>query len=98
MPFSENAQFIINKFYLKRDKSGKLLEKNENDIFSRVADFVSSAEKDDSGRIKLKSNLIDLMINQKFMFSSPTLFNAARIFLFRQAVLSAILRIQWNLL
>ncbi len=76
MAFSENAKVIIEKFYLKKDKKGNLLEKNEKEIFERVSDFVCKAEKDEKIKRKLKDDLINLMLEQKFMFSSPTLFNA----------------------
>ncbi len=76
MAFSKNALFIMDKFYLKRDKEGHLLENNYEETFSRVADFVASAEKNKELQNKTKKQLFNLMMEQKFMFSSPTLFNA----------------------
>lgn len=76
MSFSDNAMFIMEKLYLKRDKNGKLLEKKPEEMFHRVADFAVSPEADEKVRQKLKKQLVDLMAEQKFMFSSPTLFNA----------------------
>ena len=76
MPFSENARVIIEKFYLKKDKKGNLLEKKAEEIFERVAGFVSSVEKNDEYKKRFKEELINLMQEQKFMFSSPTHFNA----------------------
>lgn len=76
MAFTDNALFIMEKFYYKKDKSGKLLEKTPMEIFERVAGFVSSAEKTPEKRKEIKKALIDLMMEQQFMFSSPTLFNA----------------------
>lgn len=74
--FTENALYIMEKLYFKRDKNGKLLEKKAEDIFNRVAEFAVGPETDDKTRNKLKKQLVDLMMEQKFMFSSPTLFNA----------------------
>lgn len=76
MPFSENAQYIMEKLYFKRDHNGKLLEKKPENLFSRVAEFAVSPETDEKIKSKLKKQLLDLMMEQKFMFSSPTLFNA----------------------
>ncbi len=76
MSFSKNALYIMEKFYLKKDKNGNLIEKNYEETFSRVADFVASAEKNNEVRKRVKKQLFDLMAEQKFMFSSPTLFNA----------------------
>lgn len=76
MRFSENAHFILEKFYYKRDREGNLVEKSPEELFHRVARFVASAEPDASTRKKMEKVFFDLMIEQKFMFSSPTLFNA----------------------
>jgi len=76
MAFSDNAFFILEKFYYKRDREGNLLEKTPEELFHRVAHFVASAEKDRSIRQKMEKTFFDLMMQQKFMFSSPTLFNA----------------------
>lgn len=76
MAFSENAHFILEKFYYKRDRDGNLLEKKPEELFHRVAKFVASAEKEPEKRKKMEKVFFDLMMEQKFMFSSPTLFNA----------------------
>ncbi|MGC8764943.1 MAG: adenosylcobalamin-dependent ribonucleoside-diphosphate reductase [Brevinematia bacterium] len=76
MPFSENALFILEKFYYKKDREGHLLEKTPEELFERVANFVSSAERTEELKQKYKNLFFNLMVEQKFMFSSPTLFNA----------------------
>ncbi len=76
MGFSENALFILEKFYFKRDKKGNLIEKKPEELFERVSKFVSQSEKNEEKREKYKKLFFDLMMEQKFMFSSPTLFNA----------------------
>ncbi|MEJ5284175.1 MAG: adenosylcobalamin-dependent ribonucleoside-diphosphate reductase [Brevinematia bacterium] len=76
MAFSENAIFILEKFYFKKDKNGNLLEKTPEELFERVSDFVVSAEKNEELKKKYKKIFFNLMMEQKFMFSSPTLFNA----------------------
>jgi ribonucleoside-diphosphate reductase alpha chain len=74
--FSKNALYIMEKFYLKKDKNGNLIEKSFEETFTRVSDFVSSAEKNIEVRQRVSRQFFDLMAEQKFMFSSPTLFNA----------------------
>ncbi|MFN4217405.1 MAG: ribonucleotide reductase N-terminal alpha domain-containing protein, partial [Brevinematales bacterium] len=76
MGFSENAHFILEKFYYKRDRDGNLVEKKPEELFHRVAKFVASAEKEPEKRKRMEKVFFDLMMEQKFMFSSPTLFNA----------------------
>ncbi len=76
MAFSENAIFILEKFYFKKDKNGNLIEKTPEELFERVANFVVSAEKNEELKKKYKKIFFELMMEQKFMFSSPTLFNA----------------------
>ncbi|URA10329.1 adenosylcobalamin-dependent ribonucleoside-diphosphate reductase [Thermospira aquatica] len=76
MPFTENALFILEKFYYKRDRNGNLIEKTPEEIFHRVASFVASSEQDPSKRKQMEKVFYNLMLEQKFMFSSPTLFNA----------------------
>lgn len=76
MAFSENAHFILEKFYYKRDREGNLIEKKPEELFHRVATFVASAEHDSSIQKQIEKTFFNLMIEQKFMFSSPTLFNA----------------------
>jgi len=76
MSFSKNALFIMEKLYFRKDKNGKLLEKSCEETFNRVAEFAASGEKDTEVKKKIKNILFDLMMEQKFMFSSPTIFNA----------------------
>ncbi len=76
MSFTENALFILEKFYFKKDKEGKLIEKTPEELFERVANFVALAETNEEKRKKYKKIFFSLMMEQKFMFSSPTLFNA----------------------
>ncbi len=66
----------MEKFYYRKDKDGNLIEKKCEETFTRVADFIASAEKNNEIKKKVKKQFLDHMIRQKFMFSSPTLFNA----------------------
>lgn len=74
--FSQNALFIMKKLYFKKDKNGNRIESKPAQLFERVAKFVSSAETDESKQKDLHDKIYELMLSQKFMFSSPTLFNA----------------------
>jgi ribonucleoside-diphosphate reductase alpha chain len=76
MAFSDNALYIMQKLYFKKDKNGNLIEKTPEELFSRVADFVSAAETDTARKKSFRDTIYKLMLDQKFMFSSPTLFNA----------------------
>lgn len=68
---SENALKILNARYLKKDDNGKVIE-SPNDMFKRVADFVSDGDK-----IKAKEFFI-MMSELDFLPNSPTLMNAGK--------------------
>jgi ribonucleoside-diphosphate reductase alpha chain len=74
--FSENALFIMKKLYFKKDRDGNLIENTPEELFGRVSGFVCNAETDEAKKSELKKQVFNLMMQRKFMFSSPTLFNA----------------------
>ncbi|MDP2744750.1 MAG: vitamin B12-dependent ribonucleotide reductase [Dehalococcoidia bacterium] len=81
MTLSENAQRVLEKRYLKKDRTGQVVETPE-DMFRRVASTVSSAElsyhppKADVTR--LEEDFYQAMASLEFLPNSPTLMNAGR--------------------
>ncbi len=77
---SKNAQTVLEKRYLKRDKEGKILE-TPVDMFRRVATTIASAEKNFDKKADV-SGLADkfyaMMTGFEFLPNSPTLMNAGR--------------------
>lgn len=77
---SENALKVLEKRYLKRNESGKVIEKPV-DLFLRVAkniafaDFKFNPEADIS---KTEEEFYNMMANLDFLPNSPTLMNAGR--------------------
>ncbi|OHD56269.1 MAG: ribonucleoside-diphosphate reductase, adenosylcobalamin-dependent [Spirochaetes bacterium GWF1_51_8] len=76
MSFTENALYIMKKLYFRKDKAGNLVEKTPEELFARVADFVAEAETDPAKKKEFRKQIYHHMLDKKFMFSSPTLFNA----------------------
>jgi len=77
---SKNALTVLEKRYLKRDKSGKVLEKPE-DMFQRVASAIAFAETNFDSQADvsgLAQKFYDMMVNFEFLPNSPTLMNAGR--------------------
>lgn len=80
MSLSENALKVLEKRYLTKDETGKLLESPE-DMFKRVAKAVAAA---DTGYVssseleQIEQEFFDLMSNLEFLPNSPTLMNAGR--------------------
>lgn len=72
---TRNAQIVLEKRYLWRDASGKVCETPE-DLFWRVASFVSSLEKREGAQ--WRDRFFTLMSTRKFMPNTPTLINAGR--------------------
>lgn len=78
---SENAIKVLEKRYLKRDKSGNCVE-TPADMFRRVASSIASAElkygKSQSDADKLSDEFYNAITQRYFMPNSPTLMNAGR--------------------
>ncbi|MFQ6070014.1 MAG: adenosylcobalamin-dependent ribonucleoside-diphosphate reductase [Candidatus Aminicenantales bacterium] len=74
--FSPNTLRILKARYYMKDESGKLIDKNPADLFSRVARFIASAEK--SERDKWQEKFFGMMMKRDFLPNSPTLTGAER--------------------
>ena len=78
---SENCLKVLEKRYLMKDKSGKIIETPE-EMFRRVARHIVKAEKlygaKDMEVKELEDNFYDIMANFEFMPNSPTLMNAGK--------------------
>lgn len=76
--FSKTALRILEKRYFLRDKDGNQIEKTPEELFRRVAKYISSAEnnyKQEDANL-MEESFYDCMINQEIMPASPILFNA----------------------
>jgi len=77
---TENALRVLERRYLKKDKSGQVIETPE-EMFHRVAQTVASAELlyDPKADVRAKEEeFYQLMANLEFLPNSPTLMNAGR--------------------
>jgi ribonucleoside-diphosphate reductase alpha chain len=77
---SENALRVLEKRYLKKDKTGKVIETPE-DMFRRVAQTIASAELKHNPKADVKAwedKFYALMTSLEFLPNSPTLMNAGR--------------------
>ena len=80
MKLSENAVKVLEKRYLTKDETGKLLETPEG-MFKRVAKTIAAADASyvtGSELKKIEKEFFDLMANLEFLPNSPTLMNAGR--------------------
>lgn len=80
MNLSDNAIKVLEKRYLTKDETGKLLEDPEG-MFKRVAKTIAEADAkyvSNSELKKLEKEFYDLMSNLEFLPNSPTLMNAGR--------------------
>jgi ribonucleoside-diphosphate reductase alpha chain len=76
--FSENAQKVLRKRYLKRSVSGEVQEK-PGDMLLRVAEAVASAEENFGNDVQDTTVCFyNMMANKEFFPNSPTLMNAGR--------------------
>lgn len=79
--FSANAQKVLSKRYLTRDKDGKTIETIEG-LFRRVAKAIAEAENaypNSTYKAKDLENIFyKLMTDQDFLPNSPTLMNAGK--------------------
>ncbi len=78
IPFSANALKVLERRYLRRDDSGKLIEKPE-EMLRRVARNVASAdaeyESEEEVR-RIEEDFYEIMASLDFLPNSPTLMNA----------------------
>ena len=80
MNLSENAVKVLEKRYLAKDETGKLVETPES-MFKRVAKAIAEADASYSSVSELKAiekEFFSLMSNLEFLPNSPTLMNAGR--------------------
>lgn len=80
MKLSKNAVKVLEKRYLSKDETGKLMEDPEG-MFKRVARTVAAADAQyvsDSELDTIEKDFYDLMANLEFLPNSPTLMNAGR--------------------
>ncbi len=80
LPLTENAIRVLERRYLKKDESGKTIEKPE-DMFHRVAENIAQADAiyNENADVKnLETEFYDVMSKLEFLPNSPTLFNAGR--------------------
>ena len=77
---SDNAQTVLERRYLKKDATGRLLE-TPGQLFRRVAHHVALAEKKYAGvdRVdEMEERFYRMMTEFRFLPNSPTLMNAGR--------------------
>jgi len=77
---SDNAERVLERRYLKKDNSGRVVEKPEQ-MFRRVAHHIAKAEKNygDASHVKKMEEIFyEMMTEFKFLPNSPTLMNAGR--------------------
>lgn len=80
MTISPNAITVLERRYLIKDDTGKIIEKVE-DLFQRVASTIAESDKlhDANTDIeKITKTFYDMMVNLEFLPNSPTLMNAGR--------------------
>ncbi len=76
--FSENALKILRARYFKKDEQGNLLEKEPEELFLRVARYISRSEKSPEEQQKWQNLFFNVMMEKDFMPNSPTLTGAER--------------------
>ncbi len=84
LKLSDNARVVLERRYLARDESGRLIETPE-DLFRRVARNIAQAERGyaaaeraDAAVAEWEQRFLDLMTSLRFLPNSPTLGNAGR--------------------
>ena len=80
LSLTKNAVTVLEKRYLRRDESGKVLE-GPADMFRRVAETIASAEKvfnTQADTTTLANRFYSMMTELEFLPNSPTLMNAGR--------------------
>jgi ribonucleoside-diphosphate reductase alpha chain len=80
LQLTENAIKVLERRYLKKNESGKPIEKPD-DMFHRVSENIAQAHAvyDKNADVKkIESEFYDVMSKLEFLPNSPTLFNAGR--------------------
>jgi ribonucleoside-diphosphate reductase alpha chain len=78
MELSDNAKTVLEKRYLLKDASGKIIETPEK-MFMRVARHIAQAEKMYGASPDYwTEKYYDLMVSLKFLPNSPALMNAGK--------------------
>lgn len=84
LKLSDNARVVLERRYLVKDQSGRLLETPE-DLFRRVAGNIAQAERlyarqkeADAAAAEWERRFLDLITSLRFLPNSPTLGNAGR--------------------
>ncbi|HXH22757.1 MAG TPA: vitamin B12-dependent ribonucleotide reductase [Dehalococcoidia bacterium] len=84
MRLSDNARTVLERRYLAKDESGRVIETPE-DLFRRVAANIAQAErqyapegKEAEAVARWEQAFLDLMVSLRFLPNSPTLGNAGR--------------------
>jgi len=72
MNYSENAINVFKKLYFKRDKNDNLVENHPDEVFTRVANIVSSAHGENN---ELQNKFYIMMQSGKFRPCTPCLMN-----------------------
>lgn len=76
--FTANALKILKARYFKKNEKGELTETKPSDLFSRVAKYISRAEKSEKEKKEWQDKFFQVMMQKDFMPNSPTLTGAAR--------------------
>jgi ribonucleoside-diphosphate reductase alpha chain len=76
--FSPNALRILKARYFMKTETGEFLDKSPADLFSRVGDFVATAEKTKKEQQAWSRRFLSLMLARDFLPNSPTLTGAGR--------------------
>ncbi len=78
---SANAMKVLERRYLKKDETGKVIESPEQ-MFRRVAKAIAAVDEDYGAEAKdinrLEDNFYSMIASLEFMPNSPTLMNAGR--------------------
>ncbi len=80
LALSENARRVLERRYLKKDSTGKIIE-TADEMFRRVSRHIAQAEKKygDGARAKeMEDTFYAMMTDAAFLPNSPTLMNAGR--------------------
>ncbi|MBC8436299.1 MAG: hypothetical protein H8D90_00215, partial [Candidatus Omnitrophica bacterium] len=81
MKLSENALKVLERRYLKKDETGRVIE-TPDELFRRVAGTIAAADQDYGASDKevkdLADNFYRMMVQLEFMPNSPALMNAGR--------------------
>ena len=80
MEISKNAQVVLERRYLIKDKDGKTIETVDG-MFRRVAKAIAASEgmyANGQDQKQLAKTFYDMMTNLEFLPNSPTLMNAGK--------------------